>query len=166
MHQDVGPRNITRTWTVDLYGSWGDGASAKVYISTRTVTLTADAQGQRTATIDGQDAAYQDAVFLLDLGKAEGRVQLVHEERLPDPASLPIGKPRASLLHRIMGKVGVPHPEHYALSAAALGQSQPLTTLASLTEDEARKVWTYLCSLYPRARQVAQNLSARVPVAA
>lgn len=159
------PRNITRTWKVDLYGTWGEGRSASVFLCSRTVTLSADALGRRTASVDGEPATVERAVQLLTWAREDGHLTLLNEERHPEPVAA-IGKPRASLLHKIMGMAGIPKAQHYTLSAAALGEPRPLATLAGLTEGEARTIWAYLCAQYPKAREVAAQLTARLPLAA
>lgn len=159
------PRNIRRTWKVDVYGTWGDGPSATVYLGSHTVTLRADGSGAKTAEIDGeaQDSLERAVGYLAD---RDNIVTLLHEERLyssqPLPAP-PIGKARACALHKIMGLTGLPHAQHYALSAAALCEPWPLSTLADLTEPEAQTVWGHLCRLYPKAREVAAQLQGRRP---
>ena len=64
-------------------------------------------------------------------------------------------------LHKIMGKLGLPKAQHYGLAAAALGEWEPLPSLATISEREARVIWGHLCQLYPGARQVAAEVSAR-----
>ncbi|EYB66953.1 hypothetical protein DEIPH_ctg060orf0033 [Deinococcus phoenicis] len=161
------PRNITRTWKVDLYGGWGDGPSATVYLGSHTVTLNADADGKLSAEIDGEPQASIDrAVSYLNWAKADGRLELLEEVRAPDPEPLTlaapvIGKARAAKLHKIMGLVGLPSAQHYALAAAALGEWVPVPSLADLTEREARTVWAHLCNLYPSARAIVESLNAR-----
>lgn len=67
------------------------------------------------------------------------------------PAAL--GKPRAHKLHKIMGRLGLGHAEHYRFAARALGQN--VESLAALTVEQARKVWAALVSAYPQARALA-----------
>lgn len=146
--KDSKPRNITRTWETVTehrpYGEhWGD--------TLNTVTLTADAHGTLTAQLDGQPVPVADAVRVLHYAT---RTTLTHEHRAPEPAPT-IGKPRAARLHRLMGRLGLPSAQHYALAAAALGEWAPLPSLAALTEREARAVWAHLCSLYPQARTLS-----------
>lgn len=71
------------------------------------------------------------------------------------PLARPIGKARAARLHRLMGRLGIPSAQHYALAAAALGEWVPLPSLADLYPIEARMVWRHLCTLYPAARTLA-----------
>lgn len=71
------------------------------------------------------------------------------------PLARPIGKARAAKLHRLMGCLGIPSAQHYALAAAALGEWQPVPSLADLYPIEARMVWRHLCALYPSAAQLA-----------
>lgn len=65
-----------------------------------------------------------------------------------------IGNARASELHRVMGKVGIPHGEHYAFSRAATGDHS-IYSLAVLTGEQADAVWAYLCFCYPAAASQA-----------
>lgn len=160
-------RNITRTWKVDLYSGWGDSPGASVFLNSHTVTLSADHEGILSAVIDGEAQTDPErAVKLLEWAKQEGSFKLLSEERAAPPAPLelsapPIGKARACALHKIMGLTGLPHAQHYALSAAALGEPWPLESLADLTEPEARAVWKHLCCLYPKAREVSGQLQGR-----
>ncbi|CAM3474182.1 hypothetical protein DESA109040_14085 [Deinococcus saxicola] len=159
-------RNITRTWKVDLYGGWGDGPGASVFLGSHTITLSADHEGTLSAVIDEAQATLEEAVKLLEWAKREGHFKLLGEERtaLPAPLELstaPIGKARACVLHKIMGMTGLPKGQHYAISAAALGEPWPLGSLADLTEREAEVVWAHLCRLYPCAREVAAGLQGR-----
>lgn len=168
------PRNISRTWKVDLYGGWGDGPSASVFMGSHIITLSADHNGILSAIIDDEAQATPDrAVNLLEWAKSDGYFKLLSEEHTapPAPLELPaqvIGKARACTLHKIMGMTGLPNAQHYALAAAALGEPWPLETLSDLNEVEARAVWDHLCKLYPKAKDVAAQLKARrtVPAAA
>ena len=164
-------RNARVTWQVRLYGSWGDGGSAKLLLGTHLVTLIADAQGQLSAEIDGQaEETLRRAVSYLEWAKAEGSVQKVSDSRrdpAPEDCAPVIGKGRACTLHKIMGLAGLPSAQHYAISAAALGEPWPLSTLADLTEREAQTVWAHLCRVYPCARELGRQLQARrLPVSA
>ena len=58
-----------------------------------------------------------------------------------------IGKARAAKLHGILGRVGMSGPDHYGNAARAVGHE--VSSLASLTEDEARRFWTYLRRTFP-----------------
>ncbi|WP_019587574.1 hypothetical protein [Deinococcus apachensis] len=153
---NTSPVSVTRTWEVALYGNYGDGPSARVYLGKRTVTLSGgrDARGQLlpiVAQVNGCEVSEEEAVSLLNWGKREGRVTLLSEERTVPT----IGKCRAHELHRLMGLLGLPGAQHYSLAAAALGEWTPLGSLAELTEQEARTVWQHVCSLYPSARTLA-----------
>lgn len=160
------PRNIRRIWKVDVYGSWGDGGSATTYICSHTVTLEADDKGRLSAAVDGEPQDSIDrAVGLLE--DRDNLVTLVAEQRLIPENPLPvIGKARASVLHKIMGMVGLPKPQHYAICAAALAEPWPLESLASLNEVEAHTVWAHLCRVHPSAREVAQRLKPSAPLPA
>ena len=162
------PCNITRTWRADLYGGWGDGSSATVKIATHIITLSADHRGGVTATIDGEAADLERAKGYLLWAKRDNRLDVLstvcHEPPPPDPLTLcepVIGKARAHTLHKIMGKLGLPHKQHYGLAAFAVDEPFPLGSLASLTEREARRVWAYLCGKYPQAREVAVQMNIR-----
>ncbi|GHF60435.1 hypothetical protein HNQ07_004227 [Deinococcus metalli] len=50
-----------------------------------------------------------------------------------------LGRTRAAAFHRQLAGRGVPGTEHYAVCARVLGRG--VQSLATLTEDEARKVW-------------------------
>jgi len=93
---------------------------------------------------------------LTDLAAA----QLAHQISYLDgvvfaPLAQPIGKARAARLHRLMGRLGIPSAQHYALAAAALGEWVPVPSLADLYPIEARMVWRHVCALYPAARTLA-----------
>ncbi|MDV6376503.1 hypothetical protein [Deinococcus arenicola] len=166
--------NFSRTWKVDLYGSWGDGPSASMFVGTHIITLSADENANLTAIIDGENQATIDrAVSYLNWGKEAGsRLEVVREgptEPTPTPTppapvalAVPqIGKGRAHTLHKIMGAAGLPSAQHYGLAAAALGEPFPLTTLSDLTEREAVTVWGHLCAVYPSAREIGQRVKAK-----
>lgn len=170
MNQTDRPRNIRRTWRVDIYAGWGDGPSAVIKIGSHILCATADHEGRVTAEIDGVAQADPRGAFQMwKEANESGHLTLLEEEQLPPPpaplqAAVPvIGKARACRLHRIMGMSGLPNAQHYALAAAALGEPWPLESLASLNEAEATTVWRHLCQLYPKAREVAARLS--VPAA-
>ena len=165
--------NFTRTWKVDLYGSWGDGSSASLFIGSHIITLTADACGDLTAIIDGENQATIDrAVSYLNWGKSAGsRLEVLREGPTMPPTPTPpasvalaipqIGKARAHTLHKIMGAAGLPRTQHYSLAAAALGEPWPLESLSVLTEQEAKTVWGHLCAVYPSAREIGQRVKAK-----
>jgi len=64
-----------------------------------------------------------------------------------------IGKARAAHLHRLMGRLGLCNPDHYGSARRATGRD--VFSLATLTEQEAREVWAYLCRTFPQARTLA-----------
>ncbi|WP_019586556.1 hypothetical protein [Deinococcus apachensis] len=107
--KDTSPVTVTRTWEVALYGTYGDGPSARVYLGKRTVSLSGGrhARGQLlpiVAQVNGCEVSEEEVVSILNWAKAEGRVTLLSEER-----SVPtIGKARAARLHRLMATAGVP----------------------------------------------------------
>lgn len=172
-NQTAEPRkNFTRTWEARLYGDWGEGRSASVLIATKIITVTADHEGTQTATIDGQPADLLAAYQLYQWAKYEDTLTLLHEADLtppPAPMELPpatIGKARAQVLHKIMGALGLCNPQHYAVAAFALDEPFALDSLSTLTENEAGRVWKYLCSQYSNARAVADALKLKTPVSA
>ncbi|CAM4038852.1 hypothetical protein [Deinococcus frigens] len=139
------PRALSRTW--EAHTTYRE-CSVVTGTALHTVTMTRT-QGGFTATVDGQPVDVLDAARILS-----GADRLtVTAEVLDTPPT--IGKGRACELHRIMGKVGLSHAQHYAFAAAALGEWSPLPTLSELTESEARTVWAHLSSLYPAARAFA-----------
>ncbi|CAM3974199.1 hypothetical protein [Deinococcus marmoris] len=139
------PRTMSRTWKA--HTTYRE-CSVVTGTATYTVTMTRTATGF-TATVDGQPVDVLAAARTLS-----GADRLtVTAEVLDTPPT--IGKGRACELHRIMGKVGLSHAQHYAFAAAALGEWSPLLSLADLTEGEARTVWAHLSTLYPAARAFA-----------
>ncbi|WP_221091573.1 hypothetical protein [Deinococcus aquaedulcis] len=138
--------NITRTWQLDLYGSWGDGSSASVFLGRRIVSLSADAQGRRTGTVDGKPTSAEEVTSMLNWARDEGHYKLLDEVR---PT---IGKARAAALHKVMGILGLKRPDHYALCAQALNETQPRASLAELTEADVQVVWAHLCAEHPEAK--------------
>lgn len=146
--QHTNPLNVTRTWKLDLYANYGDGPSARVFISTRTVTLTGgrDGRGQllpMTATVDGVAVPAEEAVILLNWAKREGRVTLLADERTAPT----IGKAQACELHRELGALG--YRRHYVLAGEALERA--VASLAALTAEEAATVRSYAYGQLGRA---------------
>ncbi|GGO28471.1 hypothetical protein [Deinococcus humi] len=144
MH-DIKPRVLSRTW--DAHTTYRE-CSVITGTATHTFTMSRTPDGFRV-TVDGKSVDVLDAARLL----SGADHLIVVAEVLDTPPT--IGKGRACELHRIMGKVGLPHAQHYALAAAALGEWAPLPTLSDLTESEARAVWRHLARLYPAARAFA-----------
>ena len=105
------------------------------------VTLRRSAAGI-LAEVNGESVSLERAVRLL---QNADRVEVTAEELLPEPA--PIGKKRAHSLHKIMGRLGI--VEHYRFASVSLGRR--VSSLAALTEAEARRVWSDILSLYPEA---------------
>ncbi|AFZ69773.1 hypothetical protein [Deinococcus peraridilitoris] len=52
-----------------------------------------------------------------------------------------LGAPRAAKMHHQLQKLGIPARAHYELCSQVLGR--PVLSLATLTEDEARRAWYY-----------------------
>ena len=68
------------------------------------------------------------------------------------PAPVPtIGKARARKLHVLMARFGIVN--HYAAAEKAV--QHEVSSLAALTETEARKVWRYLKAHFIRTQEVA-----------
>lgn len=138
---------LSRTWaTVTTYRECG----VVVEVARDTVTLSREVLGgELSASVNGQAVELPRALSLLR--NADEQPTLTAETLAP----LTIGKARASKLHKIMGRLGLPSFQHYGLAAAALCEPFPLDSLASLTEQEARRVWAHLCRCYPSARRLA-----------
>jgi len=133
---------VTRTWNLELFGSYGEGGSARVSLGRKTVTLSGgrDAQGNLlplTGTINGQKAPAAKVIEMLEWAKAEGHVDQVNDDRRP----LTIGKKAARELHIEMGRLGYRGVEHYSLAGEAL--EREVTSLATLTAEEAQIAWSY-----------------------
>lgn len=140
---------LSRTWqTVTTYTACGENWGRSV----DTVTLSrAFVGGPLLATINGEEVELSRAVRLLQ--DADTQPTVTAEVLPTEPPT--IGKRRAAKLHKIMGRLGLPNFQHYGLAAAALCEPFPLDSLATLTEQEARRVWAHLCKLFPSARQYA-----------
>ena len=137
---------LSRTWQTRNSDKL-DGAVVASY--THTVTISRDMMGGTfSAQLDGEAVSLSRADAVLR--DAWERV-LVAETLAPDT----IGKARAHKLHKIMGRLGLPHAQHYGLAAAALCEPFALDSLATLTEQEARRVWAHVCRMFPAARSVA-----------
>ena len=95
------------------------------------------------AYVDGQPVSIERAAHLLTWAKHTGTVKQV--EAFDPPAALPLGKPRASRLHRTLSRLGLGHTDHYRAASAALGR--PVDSLAALTEQEGRWVWNHARAL-------------------
>ena len=145
MTNSTKPRALSRTWSA--FTTYRE-CSVVTGTATYTVTMARTVDGFM-ATVDGQLVHVRDAARIL----SGADHLIVIAEVLDTPPT--IGKGRACELHRIMGEVGLPHAQHYALAAAALGEWSPLPTLSDLTESEARAVWRHLARLYPAARGFA-----------
>lgn len=115
-----------------------------------TVTVWKDGADYR-ATVNGEEVEFMEAARII--GMADRLTVTAETLVTPDPAPVTIGKARAAKLHRLMGRAGLPSPAHYASAARALGRE--VSSLAALTEGEARTVWAYLCAHFPHVRQVA-----------
>ena len=69
------------------------------------------------------------------------------------PAAQPIGKARASRLHRLLSRLGLGNTDHYRIASAALGRM--VDSLAALTEMDARQVWNHAHQIYSTYRHNA-----------
>ena len=137
-----------RVWNLTAY-AMQDGAvlSAHAY----TVKVEREGDTLTAAYVDGLPVSIERAALLLTWAKDTGTVQQV-EAFDPAPA-LPLGKPRASRLHRILSRLGLGHADHYRAASAALGR--PVDSLAALTEQEGRTVWNHA-----RALRLSYQLAA------
>ncbi|UQN07401.1 hypothetical protein [Deinococcus sp. QL22] len=135
MNDSTAPRAITRTWEAHL--TYRE-CSVITGTATHTVTLTRTPAGLE-ATVDGEASELARAVRIL--GAADALTLTAETLELA-----PIGKARASKLHRLMARYGVPTKEHYAFASAAL--DAPVYSLALLSEPDARNVWRFLCQTH------------------
>ena len=118
-----------------------DGAVLSVHSYTVKVERVGDTL--TAASVNGLPVSIERAALLLTWAKNTGTVKQV-EAFDPAPA-LPLGKPRASGLHRILARLGLGHTDHYRAASAALGR--PVDSLAALTEQEGRTVWNHARAL-------------------
>ena len=123
-----------------------DGAVLSVHTYTVKVERVGDTL--TAAYVDGQPVSIERAALLLTWARDTGTVEQIEAF---DPA--PLGKPRASRLHRILARLGLSNPDHYRTASAALGR--PVDSLAALTEQEGRTVWNHA-----RALRLAYQLAA------
>ena len=119
-------------------------------LSVHSYTVKVEREGDTlTATyVDGQPVSIERAALLLTWARDTGTVKQVEAF---DPA--PLGKPRASRLHRILARLGLSNPDHYRAASAALGR--PVDSLAALTEHEGRAVWNHARALRLDYQQTA-----------
>ncbi|MFB9991572.1 hypothetical protein ACFFLM_06275 [Deinococcus oregonensis] len=105
--------------------------------STHTVTLSADAQGVLTATVDGVQVDVQTADGILRWARADGSVTVL--ETVYAVEGISMGE--ACNLHRVLGGFGF--RGHCALTSELVGR--PLSSLTELSSDEAAMVrsWAY-----------------------
>ena len=134
-----------RTWKATCY-AMQDGAVLSVHSYTVKVERLGDIL--TAAYVDGQQVSIERAALLLTWARDTGTVKQVEAF---DPS--PLGKPRASRLHRILARLGLSNPDHYRAASAALGR--PVDSLAALTEQEGRRVWNHA-----RALRLAYQLAA------
>jgi len=79
----------------------------------------------------------------------------------PEPASEPtLSRERASRMHRELGRLGFKHGEHYEVCRHALGRN--VTSLTTLTDEEARRCWSYAREQARRRRAVSDEEAAAV----
>jgi hypothetical protein len=148
--------NDTSTTTAPAYRVWNLTATAiqdGAVLSVHTYTVKVERVGDTftAAYVDGQAVSIERAADLLAWAKNTGTVKQV--EAFEPPAALPLGKPRASRLHRIMARLGLGHADHYRAASAALGR--PVDSLAALTEQEGRTVWNHARALRLDYQQTA-----------
>lgn len=139
------PAATFRAWeAVVIFRECGVVTERRVYA----VTLARTADGF-AATVNGQPCPHGEAARLLNMAD---RVT-VTAETLEAPTPPTIGKARASKLHRLMARAGVPTGEHYGFAGAAL--DRPVYSLAALTEEDARAVWRFLAFTHPSIQAAA-----------
>ncbi|TSA87896.1 hypothetical protein FNU79_01225 [Deinococcus detaillensis] len=134
---------LSRTWeTVTTYTACGENWGSV----TRTVTLSREVLGGPiSATVNGEAVNVARADRLL---RNADTMTLTAEVLATEPAT--IGKARAARLHRLMGRIGLCGPDHYGNARRALGRD--VFSLASLTEQEARRFWIHLWRTFPAIR--------------
>ena len=137
-----------RVWNLTAY-AMQDGAVLSVHTFTVKVERVGDTL--TAAYVDGLPVSIERAALLLTWARDTGTVKQV-EAFDPAPA-LTLGKPRASRLHRILARLGLGHADHYRAASAALGRM--VASLATLSEQEARRVWNHA-----RALRMAYRLTA------
>ena len=123
-----------------------DGAVLSVH--SYTVKVEREGDTLTAASVNGLPVSIERAALLLIWARDTGTVKQVEAF---DPA--PLGKPRASRLHRILALLGLSNLDHYRAASAALGR--PVGSLAALSEPEARRVWNHA-----RALRLAYQLAA------
>lgn len=149
----LGHESLSRTFKTTHYAEMD---RVVIFTYQKTITLSRAAIGAPlTATVDGEEVEPEHA---LDLLRRAAACEITHDLPAPDDQQ-PIGKARAHALHRIMGKLGLPSAQHYAIAAAALGEWTPLKSLSTLSRREAVTVWQHLSALYPQAVQVAAQVN-------
>ena len=123
------PRNKTRLWALRIPARY-EGGSAPAFHATYEVSISADAAGVLTATVDGAPAPLERAVRLLNEAQSEGDVVLLHEEYTDT-----LSKAEARQLHADLGRIGVKGWAHYQLAASVVGRD-----ITSLTQVRAHEV--------------------------
>lgn len=139
MHDTTAPKPeaLSRTFRVKVAHDM-DGAVISTHA--HTITLSRESVGSElAAVIDGQPASLSRAVQLIQWAYEK---EVVAEQLAPAP----IGKARAHKLHKLMARAGF--QEHYGFATRALGKQ--VFSLAALTEEEARKVWAFVCHMCPQ----------------
>ena len=109
-----------RVW--NLTAAILDGAVLSVH--SYTVKVEREGDTLTAASVNGLPVSIERAAHLLTWARDTGTVKQV-EAFDPAPA-LPLGKPRASGLHRILSRLGLGHTDHYRAASAALGRSSRL----------------------------------------
>lgn len=137
--QDTKRPALSRTWQATVtYRECGTVTAVDTY----TVTLSREVVGgPLSATVDGQTVALRHALNLLEGARVE-----VLAETLSQPTPPTIGKARAHKLHTIMGRLGL--HDHYGIARRGAGLEECFS-LAALTEQQAREVWSYLLAMFP-----------------
>jgi YD repeat-containing protein len=127
-------RSIARTFTATSNARM-DGVIIDRF--THTVTLSADAQGELTATVDGVATDWQTADRLLCWARADGSVTVLETVRAGFPQGISTGE--AVNLHRVLGRLGF--KRHYELAGEVLGRE--VGSFGHLSREDAALVRSY-----------------------
>ena len=127
------PRNKTRLWALRIPARY-EGGSAPAFHATYEVSISADAAGVLTATVDGAPAPLERAVRLLNEAQRDGDLVLLHEEYTDT-----LDKAAARRLHADLGRLGIKSWAHYQLAASVVGRE-----ITSLTQVRVGEVDTIL----------------------
>lgn len=127
------PSSKTRIWSLRIPVRY-ESSSAPVFYATYEVSLSADAAGEITATVDGEAAPLRRATNLLVEAQQDGDLVLLHEEYHDT-----LDKAAARQLHADLGRIGIKSWAHYQLAASVVGRE-----ITSLTQVRVGEVDTIL----------------------